>query len=313
VLAAAIGCTTNGANNGFKPVIDPNPPGDDDNGGLPPPRQPDQMNEGGSLGVGNRGNDGSAPKPEGGRSDPPDGSMPVNAPDSGGVPEASPQPQEAGDDTGTSSEAGAPDATTTNDSGTDSGGTGSDSGVLGPPDACAWPLGAGDVAIVELMIVSQQGASDQGEWFEVQSTRQCSVNLKGLHVVSQGAVDGNVFTLDVANDLWIPPNGFVVVADSTDPSLNHSLPGTLLVWSGDSPTNSLDDAGGQLTLTVGQTTVDSLPYPAFLLYYGVSISFPADCSWSDRSSWARWSYSFNQWTPGFAGTPNTDNTDVTCY
>jgi hypothetical protein len=315
-VVAAVACASKDGLDGNQPPVDPNL-GGGSSGGLPPPRQPDQTNDGGSFNVGNRGSDGG--KPDGSRPDAPDGSMPVNAPEAGGVPDAGSPGQDSGvtgDDASTGADSEAPDATMT-DSGTDDGGSGSDAGddggVVGPPDACAWPLGAGDVAIVELMIASQQGPGDRGEWFEVQSTRQCSVNLNGLHVESQGANDGSVFSLDVTTDLWIPPNGFVVVADSADPTVDNNLPGTLLVWNAADPADTLDDTGGQLTLSAGQTIVDSLPYPAFVLYLGTSISFPADCSWSDRSSWARWSYSFNEWTPGFFGTPNADNTDVACY
>ena len=44
---------------------------------------------------------------------------------------------------------------------------------------------------------------------------------------------------------------------------------------------------------------------------GRSVSFSVDCTWSDRSSWARWSYAANVWTSGFQGTPNADNTGGT--
>ena len=308
-LAGALACTAQNGVNGNQPSIDPNP-GGGSGGGLPPPRQPDQTNDGGSFNVGNRAHDGGA-EPEGGRPGAPDGSTPVPAPDAGPTPK--PDAGMQGDDA-SSAETGAPDATTPDatmpDATTDDGG---DGGSVGPPNACAWSFGAGDVAIVELMIAAAQGPGDRGEWFEIQSTRQCAVNLNGLRVESVGANDGSIFTLDVTSDLWVPPNGFVVVADSADPTVNDALPGTVLVWNGEAPADTLDDTGGQLTLSVGQTIVDSLPYPWFQLYLGTSISFPADCAWSDRASWARWSYSFNQWTTGFYGTPNADNTDVACY
>jgi hypothetical protein len=317
VVAAAVACASKGGIDGYPPGGDPNQ-GGASSGGLPPPRPPDQINDGGSFNVGNRGKDGGGGKPDGSRPDAPDGSMPVNAPEGGGGPDSGPLMPDTGvtgDDATGNTDSGAPDATMPDSGDTDSGSTGdaSDGGVVGPPDACAWSLGAGDVAIVELMIASQAGPGDRGEWFEVQSTRQCSVNLNGLHVESQGATDGSIFSLDVTTDLWVPPNGFVVVADSADPVVDDDLPGTLLVWNAVDPADTLDDTGGQLTLSAGQTIVDSLPYPAFQLYAGTSISFPADCAWSDRASWARWSYSFNEWTTGFFGTPNADNTDVACY
>ena len=44
-----------------------------------------------------------------------------------------------------------------------------------------------------------------------------------------------------------------------------------------------------------------------------SIAFPANCAWSDRASWSRWSMSFNVWSSPFEGTPGADNSDVSCY
>jgi hypothetical protein len=184
-----------------------------------------------------------------------------------------------------------------------------DSGIVAPANACPSPLGAGDLAVVELMIESVSGAGDGGEWIEIQSTHPtCSVNLNGLHV----AVASSGATADVTTDLWIPPNGIFVIADSTDASVNHQLPSPIVIpWSAGA--DALQNGGDTVTLTANAATVDSLTYPSFVLYVGVSISFPADCAWSDRSSWARWSYSANVWTSGFEGTPNADNTDVTCY
>ena len=288
-IAAAVACTaagSKGVNNGDLP------PSGDGTGDppLPPPRPPDINNDdAGAFGLGNRGKDAGGGRPDAGRGEQDSGapidSGAVGPPDAGEVPPV---------------DAGGPDVVVT-----------VDSGVVAPADACPGSLGAGDLAIVELMIASQTGPGDQGEWLEVQSTRPCSLNLKGLHFESPRA--GGTDTLDIGDDFWLKPNAIFLVANSLDPATNHSLPAPpLWTWLG-SPSDVLANGGDTITITNGGVTVDTLTYPAFQLYSGRSISFPADCAWSVRSSWARWSYSFHLWTGAFQGTPNADNTDVACY
>ena len=303
-VAGAGACTAAGTNSG-----DGNgdmPPSGDGTGDPPlaPPRPPDINNDdAGAFGLGSRGKDAGGARPDAGRGAgdagiPVDAGAPVDSgvvdpPDTGAAP-----PIDA-----------APDVVDTVDAGTVD--SGNDSGTVVPADACPGALGASDLAIVELMIAAQTGPGDQGEWLEVQSTRACSLNLRGLHFESPRV--GGTDTLDIGDDFWLPPNGIFLVADSSDPAKNHSLPAPpLWTWLG-SPSDVLDNGGDTITITMGGVTVDALTYPAFQLYSGRSISFPADCAWSDRSSWARWSYSFHVWTGTFQGTPNTDNTDVACY
>jgi hypothetical protein len=181
-------------------------------------------------------------------------------------------------------------------------------------DLCPGPLGAGDLAIVELMIASQDGSGDMGQWIEVQSTRACTLDLYGLHAAT-GAASPD--TMDVTSHVYLPANGIFVVANSLDPALDNDLPATplLFAWAG-SPPDVLDTAGGTVTLSNGTTgtVIDGFVYPEFqVLIVGASISFPADCAWSDRASWARWSFSTHDWYSTFQGTPNAPNTDVTCY
>ena len=182
-------------------------------------------------------------------------------------------------------------------------------------DLCGGPLGAGDLAVVELMIASQVGAGDMGQWIEIQSTRACTVDLNGLHAEASTASSSG--TLDVTSHVYLPANGIFVIASSLDPALDDDLPAIPLLfeWDG-SPPDVLDTAGGTLTLSYPPTgsVVDDLVYPQFqVLTVGTSISFPADCAWGDRSSWARWSFSTHDWFSTFQGTPNAPNTDVTCY
>jgi hypothetical protein len=183
------------------------------------------------------------------------------------------------------------------------------------PDLCPTTLGAGDLAIVEFMLVSQEGGGDLGQWVEVQSTRSCTLNLNGLHAAASAT--GSPNTMDLTSDVYLPANSMFVIANSLDPALNNELPTTPLLfgWDG-SPADVLDTAGGVVTLsnTATSVVIDNFVYPQFqTIIVGTSISFPADCAWSDRSDWARWSFSTHNWYSSFIGTPNAPNTDVTCY
>jgi hypothetical protein len=179
----------------------------------------------------------------------------------------------------------------------------------GPEGACTEPLAPGNLAIDELMIESVAGAGDNGQWIEVESTLDCAVNIRGLHgECPRGA---KVATFDVTDDLWIPPRGTFVIADSNVPAINHHLPGSLLSWFGHRG-DVLRKKGTTITLSMRDAVIDSVTYPALTLSVGNSIAFPSDCDPSLRSDWARWQLSSASWFPGFSGTPNAPNSDVSC-
>lgn len=181
----------------------------------------------------------------------------------------------------------------------------------GPNDNCTGSVGAGDFKIVEIMIASASGSGDKGEWVEFQSTRSCTLNAKGLTISSPrgNATD----SVTIANDTFIPKYGTFIVANTTNGSINHGLPGTVFAFAGD-PADVLKNDGDTIAIKNGSVTVDTITYPAFTnLAAGKSVSFPWDCSWSDRSDWTRWSYSFATYGGTFKGTPNDDNYDVACY
>jgi hypothetical protein len=180
----------------------------------------------------------------------------------------------------------------------------------GPDGECGEPLGPGDLAIDELLIASLSGTGDHGEWLEVVSTRSCALDLVGLH--AECPVGAKVITLDVTTDVWIPAGGFFVIADSTDPAVNHALPGLVLGWAG-SPGDVLRNEGGTVTLIANGALVDSVTYPDIKkLSVGTSIAFPGDCAMPSRSNWALWQPSQSSWFPEFFGTPNALNEDVRC-
>jgi hypothetical protein len=179
----------------------------------------------------------------------------------------------------------------------------------GPDGACEAPPATGDLAIDELMIASVAGTGDYGEWLEVRSTRDCALDVRGLHgECPRGA---KVATFDVTQDLWVAAGGSFVVADSTDPAINHDLPGSIVVWSG-RVGDVLRNQGTTITLTMGGTLIDSVTYPALKLTVGASLSFPTDCDLETRADWTRWQWSSASWFPAFFGTPNAPNDDIHC-
>ncbi|CAN5790898.1 hypothetical protein BH09MYX1_BH09MYX1_47010 [soil metagenome] len=177
------------------------------------------------------------------------------------------------------------------------------------PILCAGALANGDVKVVEVMIAAASGSGDKGKWLELQSTRQCTLNLKGLRVESPRGT--GVDTAAITTDFMLPPNGIFVVADSALSADNH---GVGVVAAAFGTADVLKNDGDTLSVYAGTSTlIDTLTYPKFTLFIGRSVSFPWDCSWSDRSSWARWSWSFNTWNTPFQGTPSGDNSDVACF
>jgi hypothetical protein len=186
----------------------------------------------------------------------------------------------------------------------------SDDGGVVPKTYCAGALAAGDLAIVELMIASRSGSSDNGEWVEVQSTRDCWLTLDGVTIESpRGTSAPNVAS--VAAGLELAPHASFVVADSADPAKNHGIPGAIVAWEA---TDVLKNDGDTVTVKLGTTTIDTLTYPALSnLTPGRSLAFPSDCAATDRADWQRWSLTFASFAAGFEGTPNGANADVTCF
>jgi hypothetical protein len=185
----------------------------------------------------------------------------------------------------------------------------------GPPfDAgeggvCTRPLATGDLMIVELMIESTSGTGDHGEWIEVESSLRCAVNINGLS--GNCPTGAKVNTFEVSGDLWIPPLGTFVIADSTDPAVNHLLPGIVIPWSAQ-PGDVLRNEGATVTLLMSGGIVDSVTYPDMKLTPGVSVAFPSDCPATLRPQWTAWQSSTSSWFPAFRGTPNAANDDVHC-
>ncbi len=218
----------------------------------------------------------------------------------------------SGSDAGALVVPGAADASSAKDVHTDGTRAPPDAGVVDAPDIdarCAGPLAPGDLSIVELMIASQAGTGDHGEWVEVRSSRDCALDLFGLHADSPRGTRSD--TADVTTDLWLLPGQAFVIADSSDPGSNHSLPGPLVTWAGE-PSDVLRNSGDTVTLSLGGVVLDTVTYPSMTLTDGTSKSFPEDCPPGDRSDFTQWEDSTSSWTPGMNGTPAAPNTDVHC-
>ena len=179
----------------------------------------------------------------------------------------------------------------------------------GPEGACTHPPGAGDLLIDELMIESVAGAGDDGEWLEIANLAGCALDLRGLH--GECPVGAKVRTFDVTEDVWIPPDGTFLVADSVDPAINHDLPGVVLAWSGHAG-DALRNQGGTVTLRTGDVLVDSVTWPSMKLVVGASVELPSSCPAADAASFDAWQTALGSWFPGFRGTPNAPNDDVSC-
>lgn len=185
-----------------------------------------------------------------------------------------------------------------------------DSGPVGPKVYCDGALKTGDLAVAELLISSRAGSGDDGEWIEIRSTRTCWLKLKGLTISSpRGTATSN--SVQIAEDYELEPRGSFVVADSLDPLKNHGLAGKVFAWEA---ADVLKNDGDTIKLELGAAVVDTLTYPAFSnLVAGRTLAFPDDCAWGVRADWQRWSLTFDEWKPGFKGTPNATNDDVACY
>lgn len=193
----------------------------------------------------------------------------------------------------------------------------SSSGFVGTQDAgpgtpiktfCAGTIGAGDLAVVEIMIASRSGSGDLGEWVEVQSTRDCWLRVDGVAVTSpRGAATANTANVD---GLELAPHGTFVVAGSGETVNNHGLPGTVYAWNA---SDVLKNDGDSVVVTRGALEIDRVTYPTFTsLPVGRSLAFPADCARAERTDWTRWSLTFAGYAAGLKGTPNAPNADVTC-
>ncbi|HQY65096.1 MAG: hypothetical protein IPF92_00670 [Myxococcales bacterium] len=180
-----------------------------------------------------------------------------------------------------------------------------------PPKVYCPPLGAGDLAITELLLSSRSGSGDNAEWVEITSRRSaCWLKLDGLVVESPKGAAFDTATLPAGTEL--PPLGIVLVAGSLAGARALGLPEPVYAFE---RTDVLKNDGDRITVRAGTTVIDQLDYPPFSnVTPARSIAFPANCPAAVRSDWSRWSLTFSTYASGAQrGTPGRDNVDVTCY
>lgn len=95
----------------------------------------------------------------------------------------------------------------------DSGPPGTDGGRDAGPGVCA--PAAATIEISEIMVASQTGSGDRGEWFEIHNLSGCPIDLTGLEI------DAGV-THTMTSGL-LTAGGFFVLAQSVVPAENHML------------------------------------------------------------------------------------------
>lgn len=140
-----------------------------------------------------------------GGSPPRDSGMADAAPSDSGV-------RDAGPDAGPV-DAGPVDAFVPLDSGSDAG---TDSGMPACPPTSA------NLAIVELMIATESGAEDRGEWVELVNAGTCPIDLGGVVVVSPD-IGGTEMTYTIPAGHVLAPGARFVLAQSANASENRSL------------------------------------------------------------------------------------------
>jgi len=196
---------------------------------------------------------------------------------------------------------------------------------------CPATFARGDLGVVEIMITSKENAGDVGEWVEIQNNRPCIVNVKGVTVESPRGSSG-VDRVTIDQDIIIQPYRTFVVANDADPAINGGLPEPVVTFktaTGTATTDVLKNDGDMITVTAPNGLIlDRLSYPDIRQTdgtrpYGISYALPWNCKWDERTddtnpelvSASHWSLSVGVYGPGGArkGTPNADNTDVSCY
>ncbi len=209
---------------------------------------------------------------------------------------------------------------------TPEGGVSSGRGTTSTGAECEGPPTDGDLRVVEIMIASEDtsfGGDDFGEWFEIQNARDCRLNLKGVQITSPTAFE-SVDSVDITEDFWLEPNTTFIVADTTEPAGNHHLPGKVIAWNTPRPNTLSNNTLDEIVISFQRTEIERLSWNADGWMtpkladgshgnnYGTSVSFSIGCTWPERASWANWRWSSNPFYSTWSGTPNAENSDISC-
>lgn len=227
-----------------------------------------------------------------------------------------------GDDAGSDMDAGPPgvDSGPGMDAGppmTDAGPPDTDAGPpmdAGPPfDAGPFdagpPFDAGDCAadsaaitISEVMISSQSGSGDFGEWFELKNEASCTVSLAGLEIQSGAG------SHTIASGI-LTAGGYFVLSRSGDAMENHELQTDYVYGS----SISLSNGGGALSILNGGTEIARVTWGSTDYLRGASRQLSRSAPESTSLGGGNWCnssavYSMAAGGP-FLGTPGMQNVE----
>ncbi len=161
------------------------------------------------------------------------------------------------------------------------------------------PTEKGQILVTEVMPKSQDGSSDDGEWFEIFNNTAMVLDLGGCKVTD---LEG---TSTLASPFLIGPGEYMVFARSADPVKNHGIEADFVYAS----TLQLANGGDQIIVSCGEVTVDQVDYDGTWVMTGVSIQLSNDLYDEelndDLAAWCLSTSSFG--TAGKLGTPGLEN------
>lgn len=208
-----------------------------------------------------------------------------------GLPDAGPPPMDAGP----GADAGPPF-----DAGPD-GGPGMDSGGLvdsGPGGGC--PADDPTITISEIMVSSQSGSGDRGEWFEIRNEASCTVDLTGLEI-RVGAASHTI------TSGLLTAGGYFLLAQSMDTMENHDLTPDYVYGTG----VSFPNIGGTLSLRSGMNEVARVSWGSTDYRRGASRQLSRSASETEPLGDSSWCDSTNVYSMAsggpYLGTPGMRN------
>ena len=133
------------------------------------------------------------------------------------------------------------------------------------------------------------------------STRDCTLDLKGLYAVVPHGMGTTLAS--ITTDTMLPPHGFFLIADSSDPLKNHGLPGIVVTWGTGTSSDVLLNSGDTITLYTASATIDVLTYPnPSKMLEGASMAFPSNCN-PGPTAFGNWQPV--AWSTGTSATPSS--------
>ncbi|MCA9600624.1 MAG: lamin tail domain-containing protein [Myxococcales bacterium] len=166
------------------------------------------------------------------------------------------------------------------------------------------------LAIVEVMVASQPGSSDLGEWFEVRNFGGCTIDLAGLEVVSP--TSGGTEKVHAVTAGTVAAGASFVFALSGDPVGNHNVGEDYVYGSGVSDDVILNNGADWLELRWLGVAIDRVTWPSGGYAYGASQYFPSGLAPAGNDDWSKWCTATGATTYSsvggtFLGTPGATN------